>query len=112
MANDTSSTPFLKTASFNQSGGALSVDVFFGQAQLCEYIVKLYDSEGKNSKFREEGNNIDNLPDTFILPGGAKVLNERVVSWALTIGAPVEGAGQLYFARVTITRYNSDTESD
>jgi hypothetical protein len=70
----------------------------------------LYDENGKNPNDFGEGNNIDNLPDTFDIPISPNDLEHRFLGWVITIAAPDEGPGQLYFARITVIQDGKSLE--
>ena len=101
---------FVKTIKFNKQGGKVSANIFIGQAQFGQYTLKLYDENGKNPNDFGEGNNIDNLPDTFDIPISPNNLEPRFLGWVITIAAPDEGPGQLYFARITVIQDGKSLE--
>lgn len=92
----------IKAIRFNPAGGEITVEVLFGQAQLGTYTLNLFDSAGKNAQEIGTGNNIDNLPDTFSIPGRASAMRDKLLGWNMIITAPSSGQGQRYFASVKV----------
>lgn len=93
-------------------GGNAWVDVLIGQAQWGEYIVRLFDKDGKNPILVGSGNNIDTLPDSFQLDTSNPGLAGRLLGWVITIASPEEPNGQLYYARVTVREGSTSLSTD
>ena len=102
---------FVKSINYNPKGGSVSVDIMIGQAQAGLYTVNLFDANGKNPEEVGNGNNVDDLPDTFEIKTPVAQLKSRLLGWTITIASPEEGPAKLYFARVTI-RQDGQSLSD
>src|SRR5262249_16807442 len=77
------------------------VDVFIGQAQYGEYSVTLKTPSGTRV-LQAEGDNADDVADTFPLKTPLSDLDQCYLSWWITVVAPAAGSGQFYFARLAI----------
>jgi len=93
-------------------GGDVWVDVLIGQAQWGEYIVRLFDKDGKNPILVGSGNNVDTLPDSFQLDTSDPGLKGRLLGWVITIASPEKPNGQLYYARVTVREGSTSLSTD
>ena len=80
------------------------IEIFIGQAQFGQYLVELRDAQGDNPQEIANGNNIDQISDKFPIGESATALKEKVVSAHITVAAPEEGPGQLYFAQISVTQ--------
>ena len=100
----------VKTIRFDPSGGGVTVEVMLGQAQLGKYSLILFDSDGKNPQEFGVGNNVDNLPDVFVVPSPASTLTGKLLGWNMIITTPASGPGQLYFARVKVMQDDRDLD--
>ena len=84
----------------SKKAGVPEVTVFIGQAQYGEYTVRLKDPKTGQRTVVAEGDNWDDIQDTFHLQFAG--LNRSLLSWSITIAAPDKGPGQAYFARLEI----------
>lgn len=94
----------LQMIKLDKTGGAVAVDILIGQAQFGRYTVTLFDENGKSPQEVGDGNNVDQLPDSFELPLKAGKLVGRLLGWTVTIGAPDDTSGQAYFCRIAVSQ--------
>ncbi len=92
----------VSSVQLSPDGDQPTVTVFFGQAQYGEYRVRLK-SNGKKV-LQGEGDNVDDVEDTFPLTLPLAELDGTVLAWWLLIAAPQEGEDELYSARVDISQ--------
>src|SRR5262245_40371707 len=85
----------------SKKGSKPTVSVFIGQAQYGQYEVTLKSPDGTRT-VQGEGDNADDVSDTFPLKPPVASLDQAVLSWWVTVAAPTAAAGQLYFVRVSI----------
>lgn len=79
----------------NPSGGAITVEIAFGFAQVGAYTLKLWYTSGQG-KILGEGVNTDNEPDVFTLPKPAKSNVGRILDCVATVLAPNPRPGERY----------------
>ena len=91
----------IKTITLTGTGPQPTVDVFIGQAQYGEYTVTVKTTAGERI-IQAEGDNADDIADTFPLKTPLAELNQCYLSWWITVRAPTAGGGQFYFARVAV----------
>jgi hypothetical protein len=93
------------------TGGEPTVTIFIGQAQYGEYTVRLKDPITSERKIQADGDNADDITDTFELKKKLTELDSCILSWSITIAAPATGPGQAYFARVEIRQDGNIAEN-
>jgi hypothetical protein len=87
-----------------KDGGEPTVSVFIAQAQYGEYTVKLKDPSSGQRVTQAEGDNADDIADTFRLKKRLAALDQHLLSWWITIPTSSEEPGQFYFARVSVNQ--------
>jgi hypothetical protein len=86
-----------------KTGPAPEMELIFGQAQWGKYEVYLWDSTGQNPTLVRRGLNNDQIADRFPVSASAAELQDRQLTWEVTIGA-LGAQGQQYSLRVVFTQ--------
>jgi hypothetical protein len=89
-----------------KTGGEPKITVLIGQAQYGEYTVKLKDPATGSKVVQAEGDNADEVIDTFGLKTKLAALNGHLLSWWVTVAAPADSPGQAYFVRIEVRQKN------
>ncbi|HXF99523.1 MAG TPA: hypothetical protein VNL69_02000 [Bacteroidota bacterium] len=77
------------------AGGAVTVEIAFGFAQVGAYTLKLWYQSGQG-KILGEGVNTDNKPDVFTLPKPVKSNIGRILDCVATVLSPNPKPGERY----------------
>jgi chitosanase len=88
----------------DRNGGEPKITIFIGQAQFGTYHVYLKDPTTNTRTEQMNGDNADDVDDTFGLAVPLAQLDGQFLSWAIVIAALPSSPGQLYFARVAISQ--------
>jgi len=93
----------IKTYQINASGHAPEIEVQFGQANWGNYLVFLYDRDGKNPVKISEGVNTDDIVDKCTV-GSASDLNQRLLYWRLRTARFDNNPGGRFYMKVIISQ--------
>ena len=74
-----------------KGGGPPEVTVLIGQAQYGDYLVRLKDPKTGNRVIQSEGDNADDVSDTFRLKPTLNKLGQQVLSWNVIIAVASSG---------------------
>ena len=94
----------VKEVILDGAAGDPKITVFIGQAQFGTYHVYLKDPQTNQRVERANGDNADDVDDTFQIGVPLAQLNGQFLSWWVMMSALGTGPGQLYFARVSISQ--------
>ena len=94
----------VKEVILDGAAGDPKITVFIGQAQFGTYHVYLKDPATNQRVERANGDNADDVDDTFVLGVPLAQLHGQYLSWWVMMSALGTGPGQLYFARVSISQ--------
>jgi len=84
------------------SKGQPTVEIIFGSAHVGNYRCFLWDPDGRNPEQLAHGNNIDDVPDSFVIPVDPADLDGHILSQELIVQAADTRPGQVYSVTTTV----------
>lgn len=95
-------------ATVSRTGGTVSVEITFGQAQHGKFTIQLFDPAGTTELAREAGLNTDSIPDRFDLRPTPSQLDQHLVQWSGAVSAFSPAPGQQFSVIFDVTQNGSN----
>ena len=91
-------------AILSRTGGPVTVEIAFGQAQHGRYTIQLFDPQGTTELTREEGLNTDGISDRFEIRRTATQLDQHILQWSGAVDAFSPAPGQQFSVVMEVTQ--------
>lgn len=91
-------------ATIKRKGGAVFVEIAFGQAQHGQYTIQLFDPPGTTELARETGFSTDTIPDKFVLNLTPTKLDKNILQWSGAVDAFSPAPGQQFSVLFDVTQ--------
>jgi len=96
--------PGVPVAVIAAAGGPVVVGITFGQAQLANYAIQLFDPSGTTERTRERGMNTDAIPEQFTLSIAPAALDQHILQWSGVVSAFSPAPGQQFSVTFDVTQ--------